>query len=195
MKKAIIIILILFFFILSSVGYNIVTSIVTTPLEINNENLNASENSNNISSNSENNSFTFPNAIFTDIDGNEVAFEDFFGKPLVVNLWASWCGPCKYEMPDFQEAYNNYGDDVHFIMISLQDGYNENMKTATDFINSNGYNMPFYFDTKREVSSTLRIRSIPTTFFINKDGSVNYSHIGLIDASQLNQNIISILNK
>ncbi len=142
---------------------------------------------------SNDNLFPLPNATFTDINGEEVSFEDFFGKPLVINLWASWCGPCKYEMPDFQNAYDTYGEDVQFIMISLQDGYNETMETSTDFINEHNYNMPFYFDSKREVATTLRVRSIPTTFFINSDGTIDYSHIGMIDANTLTESINNIL--
>ena len=62
-----------------------------------------------------------PDVKFTDADGNEVKLSDYFGKPIVFNLWASWCGPCKMEMPHFAKAMEEYGDDVHFILVNIDD--------------------------------------------------------------------------
>ncbi len=138
--------------------------------------------------------FELPNATFFDIDGNEFSFEDFYGKPLVINLWATWCGYCLEEMPYFQTAYDTYGDDVNFLFINMQDIYNENMETATTFINENEYNLPFYFDTNRNVATVLRVRSLPTTFFINSDGTINNPHIGMIFEDELIKNIENLMN-
>ena len=53
---------------------------------------------------------------------NEVHFDDLKGKPIILNFWASWCGPCQSEMPDFEEAYEKYGNDIDFMMINMTDG-------------------------------------------------------------------------
>ena len=55
-----------------------------------------------------------PDVTVVDGEGNEVKLSDFRGKGVVLNFWASWCGPCKMEMPHFQDAYEQYGEDVHF---------------------------------------------------------------------------------
>ena len=62
-----------------------------------------------------------PDFTVVDIDGNEHKLSEFEGKPVVLNFWASWCGPCKSEMPDFDEAYKKYKDEIHFLMVNLTD--------------------------------------------------------------------------
>ena len=63
-------------------------------------------------------------------EGEEVSLYDYVGKPIVLNFWASWCPPCKAEMPDFEAAYQKYGDDVVFLMVNLTDGRRETVDTA-----------------------------------------------------------------
>ena len=65
-----------------------------------------------------------PDFAVLDSEGNKVYLYDYIGKPLVINFWASWCPPCRSEMPDFDEAYAEYGDKVTFMMINLADGRN-----------------------------------------------------------------------
>ena len=69
-----------------------------------------------------------------DKDGNTVHLSVFFGKPIVLNFWASWCGPCQSEMPDFNEKYAELGDDIHFVMVNMTDGGRETVETASAFI-------------------------------------------------------------
>lgn len=71
---------------------------------------------------------TAPDFIMTDADGNEVSLSDFIGKPIVLNFWATWCSPCKSELPTFDAAYATYGEDVQFIMLNLTDGYRETVE-------------------------------------------------------------------
>ena len=75
-----------------------------------------------------------PDFTVLDREGNPVKLSDFAGKPVVLNFWASWCGPCKSEMPDFQEAYEKYDGEVVFIMVNCTDGSRETMDTAMEFI-------------------------------------------------------------
>ena len=129
-----------------------------------------------------------------DKEGNPVKLSSFFGKPIVLNFWASWCGPCQSEMPDFNEKYAELGGDVHFVMVNMTDGGRETVETASAFIEKNGYDFPVLFDTKSEAAMTYGAYSLPTSFFINAEGHVIAQAVGAIDAATLQQGIDMITN-
>jgi len=129
-----------------------------------------------------------------DKEGNPVKLSSFFGKPIVLNFWASWCGPCQSEMPDFNEKYAELGGDVHFVMVNMTDGGRETVETASAFIEKNGYDFPVLFDTKSEAAMTYGAYSLPTSFFINAEGHVIAQAVGAIDAPTLQKGIDMITN-
>lgn len=135
------------------------------------------------------------NFTVTDGEGKEVRLSDFFGKPIVLNFWASWCPPCKSELPDFEDAYKKYGGKVTFLMVNVTDNRRETVEVAKSYISSQGYTFPVYYDTKYEASYKLGISSIPQTFFLDRDGNVVAKATGLISASQLEQGIGMIYSK
>lgn len=130
-----------------------------------------------------------PDAVFYDIDGNKLKISDFIGKPVILNFWASWCPPCKGEMPDFNEAYKEYGDSVHFIMVNLTDGETETVDIASKFIADQGYSFPIYFDSDIDCVKTYGITSIPVTYFIDAKGYLVAYAKGAINADTLKQGI------
>jgi len=125
-------------------------------------------------------------------DGSAVQLSDFFGKPIVLNFWASWCGPCKQEMPDFHEAFLAQGDEIHFLMINATTG-RETVETAADFIAQQEYTFPVFYDTTTEAAMTYGAYSLPTTFFIDAQGNAVAQAVGSISADILQQGIDMIV--
>ena len=126
-----------------------------------------------------------PDFTVLDKDGRQVTLSDHFGKPLVINFWASWCGPCCRELPVFDAAAKAHAGEIEFMMINLTDGYSETVEGVNQFIADNGYTFPVYFDTEDSAATAYGINPIPMTVFIRADGTVLDSHIGAMDEATL----------
>ena len=129
-----------------------------------------------------------PDFTIYDEDGNSVQLHDYFGKPIVLNFWASWCGPCKMEMPDFQEKYLELGDEIHFLMVNMTGG-RETLDSATAFIDEQTYTFPVFYDLDADAAMTYGVYSLPTTYFIDSQGCAIARATGAIDAATLQQGI------
>jgi len=134
-----------------------------------------------------------PNITFVDEQGNTVKLTDFRGTPVVLNFWASWCPPCKSEMPDFDSAYQEYGSQVQFIMLNVTDGQRETIDTATQYLTEQGFSFPGYFDSQGDGVFAYTITSIPETVFIDRNGNIASTQIGAISNSALHDGISLIL--
>ena len=130
-----------------------------------------------------------------DLEGNPVSLSQFMGKPIVLNFWASWCGPCQMEMPDFNEAYLELGDEVQFLMINCTDGSRETVETADAFIQSKGYSFPVYFDQDGAAAYAYSAYALPTTYFIDANGIVVTKSVGAISAKTLRLGIDMLLDR
>ena len=128
-----------------------------------------------------------------DIEGNEVHLSDSIGKPVVLNFWASWCGPCKMELPDFEEKYLEMGEDIQFLMVNLTDGTRETKEIASEYIASEKYTFPVLYDTESIAADTYQVYSIPTTYFIDAEGYLIAQATGAIDGETLQQGIDMIM--
>lgn len=130
-----------------------------------------------------------PDFTVLDADGESVKLSDFEGKPVVINFWASWCGPCKSEMPDFDEAWSRLGEEIHFLMVNMTDGSRETVESAKAYVEEQGFSFPVYFDTEYEAAIAYGASSLPTTFFIDAEGYAIAQAVGAIDADTLQRGI------
>ena len=121
----------------------------------------------------------------TDGNGNEVKLSDNFGKPIVVNFWATWCPPCASELPHFDKAAAEYEGRVRFLMVDLTDGRRDTVEGAKAYVAEKGYAFPLYFDTESSGAIAYAVYSIPLTVFIDADGNVRASRIGAMDETML----------
>jgi len=144
-------------------------------------------------SSDETTAFTAPDFTVYDREGNSVRLSDFLGKPVVLNFWASWCGPCKMEMPDFEEIYKEYGESIHFVMVNLTDGSRETMDTATTFLDNSGYTFPVFYDKDTNAALTYQVYGIPVTYFINAEGQLIAQGASALDAETIKKGIEMIL--
>ncbi len=134
-----------------------------------------------------------PDIPFFTLDGEQTSFEAIRdGKPVVINYFASWCPPCKQELPHFQKAYDTYKDQVSFIFLDALDGQRETLKTIQAFIEEFPFTGPVYYD-EGVFAYIFQTTSLPTTVFINADGSVANGYLGFVSESVLEQNLQALL--
>ncbi len=123
---------------------------------------------------------------------NALSLSDFKGKAIVLNFWASWCAPCKDELPLLESAWKRMqaqGKDVVFLGIDFQ----ESNSAATSFLQQNGITYPSGLDTNGSVASKYRITSLPDTFFIDRNGTIKSKVLQQLTAQALTSNLQLIL--
>lgn len=119
------------------------------------------------------------------LEGDEVKLSDLRGKPVVLNFWATWCPPCKAELPHFEKLSLEYEGEVEFMMVNLTDGTRDTEDVVRSFIEEEGYTFPVYCDTTMQSYYLYGVQSIPQTFFIGEDGSIENAYTGAMSEEQL----------
>ncbi|MEG1632623.1 MAG: TlpA disulfide reductase family protein [Oscillospiraceae bacterium] len=132
-----------------------------------------------------------PDFTVVDKDGNEVKLSELIGKPMVLNFWASWCSPCKSEMPDFDAVCAELAGDVTFVMVDMVGG-RETLESGKKHIEDNAFTFPVYYDTKQDAAAVYGVTSLPTTYFIDSDGYLVTGARGAISEKTLRDGIAMI---
>ena len=116
------------------------------------------------------------------LDGTKTSFEEYKGKKILLNFWATWCGPCVGEMPAFQKLSEEYPDELVILAVNCS----EDKDTIQKFIDNNGYTFPIVLDTDGAIQTMFGgIYSIPVTFLIDEEGYIVASHVGAVDADTM----------
>jgi peroxiredoxin len=125
-----------------------------------------------------------PDFEFLDIHGEAVSLSDLQGKVVFLNFWATWCGPCRIEMPILQDRYERFGDQGFEI---LAVSFEASLEDVLDFQQELGLSFPIMIDMDEAVQDLYRIRGFPTSVVVRRDGIIHTVHFGSISNFQLDQ--------
>ncbi len=131
-----------------------------------------------------------PDFTLAQLNGVPLTLSDFRGKPVLLNFWASWCPPCRRELPALQSAYAKYGDNIGFVAVDVK----EDPGTAAAFVREMGLTFPVALDLDGQVSDMIyEVRGIPTTIFVDAQGVVVARHVGPLDEAAIDTYLAPLL--
>ncbi|MBI4297256.1 MAG: redoxin domain-containing protein [Chloroflexi bacterium] len=132
-----------------------------------------------------------PDFTLPDLDGNSVSLSDFRGKVVLVNFWGTWCPPCRAEMPDILEIYQEYkGRGLEIIGVDAPPDTEEDVRT---FITRGGFNWVFVMDKRWEVARLYSLGAFPTTFFIDEEGIIRQVRVGAMNTKELRERLSRLI--
>ena len=117
------------------------------------------------------------------INGNFVSSEEFVGKILIVDFWATWCGPCRREFPHLNELVNEYSDDKEVQIIAISTDVEK--EKVIPFIEKNKYTIPIFYDN--DMANSFGVRGIPSLFIIDKNGIIRYKKVGFTEGEEFSK--------
>ncbi len=126
------------------------------------------------------------------LDGDIVTLADFKGKPVLINFWATWCGPCRAEMPEFQQAAVDNSDDL--VVIGINNTANDTPELVNDFVDELGITFLILLDESGDTAETYRVLGLPMTVFVDRNGVVNEVFTGPLNKAYIEAKIPELLN-
>ncbi len=132
-----------------------------------------------------------PDFQLQNLDGQTVSLGNLQGKPLLINFWATWCPPCRSEMPYIQEIYEEWSDKG-LVLLAINIG--ESSSKVEEFMQSHNLSFTVLLDTRQDITQKYNIQYIPTTFFIDKDGIIQHKlSITLETKTQIDNKLSKIM--
>jgi peroxiredoxin len=131
-----------------------------------------------------------PNFSLMSLGGEPVSLSDYSGQVVLVNMWATWCPPCKAEMPTIHEYYQAHRDDG-FVVLAVNS--QEQAASVNSFIQATGFTFPVLLDDRATVMDQYNVLGLPTSFIIDRHGTIQHTHTGQITKDQLEQYIDPLL--
>ncbi len=115
------------------------------------------------------------------LSGELVRLEDFRGRHVLLNFWATWCGPCRLEMPAFQDRFNEHVGDLQIVAVNFDEPQHE----VQNFVDELGLTFEILLDPGAEIQRLYQVRGYPTSYFVDAEGIIRVIHIGLMTEGQL----------
>jgi peroxiredoxin len=115
------------------------------------------------------------------LDGTEVSLEAMHGKIVLLNFWASWCGPCRTEMPSLEQLYRDFSAHPDFALLTVST--EGSTLSVGNFMTKNGYDFPVLLDADNAVSRAFGVSALPSTFVIDREGRIVWNNSGALDWS------------
>ncbi len=131
-----------------------------------------------------------PELRLSDLNGELVALSDLRGRPVLLNFWTTWCAFCREERATLQQAHERYGDD-RLAILAIAIG--EDPTLLRNFVDDAGLTYVILLDEDGRVSRQYRVRNIPASFFIDREGVIRVQHVGALDEEQLTQYLGKVL--
>jgi peroxiredoxin len=128
---------------------------------------------------------TAPDFSFTLADGSTQKLSDLRGQKILVNFWATWCAPCKVEMPEIQAALKRY-DAEGFAVLAIS---NENAEAIDTFARQNNFTFPLISNQDSDIGDRYGVTGFPISFFINSDGTIGFKQIGIMNLDLIAQRV------
>jgi peroxiredoxin len=117
------------------------------------------------------------------LDGSTVTLDQFAGKVVFLNIWATWCGPCREEMPSMETLYNEFMGNKDFVMLAVSQDVKGRTAVAP-YVEKNGYHFTILLDPDNKVGSLYDVSGVPETFIIDRKGRIVAHHMGGFDWSR-----------
>ena len=129
-----------------------------------------------------------PDFTVWDQEGTQTSLKEILeGKPAVINFWTSKCPPCREEMPDFEELYQELKDQVQFIMVDGIGCMGETEESGRAYVEEQGFSFPVYYDKEMDAVITYGIQAFPTTYILNSNGELVTGGSGMISKATLQE--------
>jgi peroxiredoxin len=117
------------------------------------------------------------------LDGHTVSLESLRGKVIFLNVWATWCEPCREEMPSMQTLYEDFKSNKDFVMLAVSQD-TKGRSTVAPYVEKNGFRFTILLDPENKISSSYDMSGVPETFIIDRTGKIVAHHMGAFDWSR-----------